>query len=70
MLVTCDFVMKVNDQNVDFRLQSFPHRLKKFNELLMNIFGSNETYRAFGDFRPLEEQNNPSFYIHCIEKST
>lgn len=67
-LVTSDFAMSASGENVEFRLQSYPHRLQRFKRLLRKALGVHATHRIFGDFKPLTHLDKPSFYIHVIEK--
>ncbi|XP_064118842.1 glycine N-methyltransferase-like [Macrobrachium nipponense] len=52
----------------NFRLSYFPHRVKRFTELLNEAFGKGCRHRAYGDFKSIEEADNPAFYIHVVQK--
>ncbi|XP_071963127.1 glycine N-methyltransferase-like [Antedon mediterranea] len=59
---------KSEDSVYKFRLSYYPHRLKAFTELLMEAFGNNCKHKVYGDYKPLNEVDNPAYYIHVIEK--
>jgi len=52
----------------DFVLSYHPHTLKSFTNLLKEAFGQDAKHQVFGDFKTLEEEPEPAFYIHVIEK--
>lgn len=52
----------------DFVLSYQPHTLSSFNNLLKEAFGQDAKHQVFGDFKTLEEEPEPAFYIHVIEK--
>ena len=52
-----------------FRLSYYPHRLDEFQSMLKQIFGETCKHTVFGDFKPMEEIQNPAFYIHLVEKA-
>lgn len=52
----------------NFRLSYFPHRVKKFTELLKEAFGKGAIHTVYGDFKPLEVIADPAFFIHVIQK--
>jgi hypothetical protein len=52
-----------------FRLSYYPHRLEAFGNLLSSVFGPKASHSVFADFKSMEEQPNPAFYIHTIEKN-
>jgi len=52
----------------DFVLSYHPHTLNSFNSLLKEAFGQDAKHEIFGDFKTLEEEPEPAFYIHVIEK--
>lgn len=54
--------------NSDFRLSYYPHRLQVFRSMLKDIFGHTAKSSIYGDFQPLNEIEDPAFYIHVIEK--
>ncbi|XP_060530863.1 glycine N-methyltransferase [Cylas formicarius] len=58
-----------NDCISEFRLCYYPHTLKVFTKMLEAAFGENSKYKIYGDFKKLEEIEDPSFYIHVVEKS-
>jgi glycine N-methyltransferase len=61
-----------NDQTVlsfsQFRLSYYPHRLAVFREMLLEAFGTKCKRTIYGDFKLLQEVDNPDFYIHVMEK--
>ncbi|XP_044749479.1 glycine N-methyltransferase [Coccinella septempunctata] len=60
----------VNEESIsEFRLSYYPHRLKVFNKMLLSAFGEDAYHEIYGDFKSLNEIENPAFYIHFIEKS-
>ncbi|GJQ74933.1 hypothetical protein Trydic_g9561 [Trypoxylus dichotomus] len=59
----------IKDDDVsEFRLSYYPHRLETFKAMLLEAFGTQCNYKLFGDFKSLEEVENPSYYIHLVEK--
>lgn len=68
-MVTMDYLIAANDLSSEFRLSYYPHELKRFIEILKQIFGSHSEHQLFGDFKDLSVVKNPAFYIHLIEKS-
>jgi glycine N-methyltransferase len=70
-LITLDYVMDVPEEFSDanqFRLSYYPHRLAEFTKLVKEAFGENCKHTVYADFKPLEEEPEPAFYIHVIEK--
>lgn len=51
-----------------FRLSYYPHRLDEFTKLLKDVFGETARHEVYADFHPLDQEDNPAFYIHVIEK--
>ena len=51
-----------------FRLSYYPHRLEAFTTLLKSVFGDKSKHSVYGDFKPLEQEPDPAFFIHVIEK--
>ncbi|OQR73274.1 glycine N-methyltransferase-like [Tropilaelaps mercedesae] len=51
-----------------FRLSYFPHRLRDFDAMLIQVFGEGVLHETYGDFQPLEVITDPTFYIHIIQK--
>ncbi|GBL95489.1 Glycine N-methyltransferase [Araneus ventricosus] len=51
-----------------FRLSYYPHRLDSFTAILKEVFGEDTHHEVYGDFKPLEEEEDPAFYIHFIQK--
>jgi len=73
-LITLDYYMNVEHLNGyndcdHFRLSYYPHRVEEFSELLRNVFGSGSKHTVFADFKSLNEEPDPSFYIHVVEKA-
>jgi hypothetical protein len=48
----------------------FPFRgiLKKINFLFREAFGEASKHEIFADFKTIEEEPEPSFYIHVVQK--
>jgi len=70
-LITLDYFMdvdKANSDNDKFRLSYYPHTLASFTSLLKEAFGPKAKHTVFADFKPLDQERDPSFYIHVIEK--
>jgi len=72
-LITLDYTMDVQELFLDsptsqFRLSYYPHRVDAFKNLLKSVFGDDSKYTAFGDFKPLNMDDHPAFFIHVIEK--
>jgi glycine N-methyltransferase len=53
----------------EFRLSYYPHKLDDFKGILKEIFGRSSNHAIFGDFKAIQPDDNPAFYIHVIEKS-
>lgn len=68
-LITLDYVIKMNNENNEFRLSYYPHKLNRFNQILWDCFGNRMKHNIFGDFKELHENTNPAFYIHVVEKN-
>lgn len=68
MLITLDYAIKMNNENNEFRLSYYPHKLNVFNQILRDCFGPRMSHQICGDFKPLNETSNPAFYIHIVEK--
>ncbi|GIY82891.1 glycine N-methyltransferase [Caerostris darwini] len=51
-----------------FRLSYYPHRLESFTGVLKEVFGEDSQHEVFGDFKPLDQVEDPAFYIHFIQK--
>jgi glycine N-methyltransferase len=72
-MITLDYNMDVSeifpdDRYSQFRLSYYPHRLEAFTTLLKSVFGDNSKHSVYGDFKPLEEEADPAFFIHVIVK--
>jgi len=57
-----------NGEFGEFRLMFHPHTLEGFKIMLREAFGDDSKYSVYGDFLPLDKIDNPSFYIHVVEK--
>ncbi|XP_008203954.1 glycine N-methyltransferase isoform X2 [Nasonia vitripennis] len=57
------------DQTSEFRLAYYPHMLGEFTELLDKSFPKLAKHDIYGDFKPLEQIEDPGFYIHVLEKA-
>ncbi|TDG50070.1 hypothetical protein AWZ03_003580 [Drosophila navojoa] len=69
-LVSMDYQIEGNKLSSEFRLSYYPHELKRFTEILSEIFGSQAKHKLYGDFKDMSVVQNPAFYIHVIEKPT
>lgn len=68
-LVTLDYLISVNDhEKSEFRLSYYPHKLEVFKRMLGSVFGENAKHNIFGDFKSLDVEPVPAFYIHMVEK--
>ncbi|XP_067011575.1 glycine N-methyltransferase [Anabrus simplex] len=76
-LVTMDYVIDMSNGKYqthieeavsEFRLSYYPHRLEVFKEMLQDTFGHNSKHTIYGDFKLLNEIEDPAFFIHVIEK--
>lgn len=64
-------VLKYNmevESDGEFVLSYHPHTLKGFTALLKEAFGQDAKHQVFGDFKTLDQEPDPAFYIHVIEK--
>jgi len=57
-----------DSQTSQFRLSYYPHRVDAFTNLLKSVFGEASKHSVFGDFKPLQMDDHPAFFIHVIEK--
>jgi len=74
-LITLDYFMNVEGmdefQDCDhFRLSYYPHTVKGFTELIRSSFGEASKHTVYADFKSTEEEPEPSFYIHVVEKAS
>lgn len=72
-LITLDYYMDVEDipgleDSNHFRLSYYPHTLNGFTSLIREAFGETAKHEVFADFKRTEEEPEPSFYIHVVEK--
>lgn len=67
-LITLDYVIRMNNENNEFRLSYYPHKLNVFSQILKECFGPRMSHQIYGDFKHLNEHSNPAFYIHLVEK--
>ncbi|XP_040568564.1 glycine N-methyltransferase [Lepeophtheirus salmonis] len=69
-MVLLDYNIDIPDKSIDgtFRLRYHPHKLRDFTKLLTDTFGENAPHDIFADFKPLNELQNPTHYIHVIQK--
>jgi len=63
-----DAKRKVSAADNRFKLEVYPHTLANFSRLLRHAFGEKARHTIYGDFKPLDEVEDPAFYIHVIEK--
>lgn len=57
----------MNNENNEFRLSYYPHKLNVFSQILRECFGARMMHQICGDFKQLHENINPAFYIHIVE---
>ncbi|XP_037729286.1 glycine N-methyltransferase [Drosophila subpulchrella] len=67
-LVSMDYLIAGNKLTSEFRLSYYPHELKRFREILGEIFSQKAQHQLYGDFKEMSQVKNPAFYIHLIEK--
>jgi len=65
--ITLKYNMDVEEDG-DFILSYQPHTLKSFTGLLKEAFGNEAKHTIYADFKRLEDEPEPAFYIHVIEK--
>merc|ERR1712126_364446 len=65
--ITLNYTMDVEEDG-DFILSYQPHTLKSFTSLLKDAFGDEAKHTIFADFKRMEDEPEPAFYIHVIEK--
>lgn len=75
MIVTMDYMIALDEENKDnpeyvseFRLSYYPHKLIIFRDMLTEIFSHRAKHTIYGDFKPLNQIEDPGFYIHVLEK--
>ncbi|XP_061386471.1 glycine N-methyltransferase [Musca vetustissima] len=66
--VAMDYLIEANNLTSEFRLTYYPHTLSQFTKIMREIFGDKAEHQIFGDFKDLNEIQNPAFYIHLMEK--
>ncbi|XP_063228821.1 glycine N-methyltransferase isoform X1 [Bacillus rossius redtenbacheri] len=79
-LVTLDYMIDISerrDKSADdpisedsisqFRLSYYPHRLEAFKDMLRETFCPLTRHTIYGDFKPLDEIEDPAFYIHVMQ---
>ena len=69
-LVTLDYMISTGQgaEVSEFRLSYYPHKLVVFKSILKDIFGQSANHIIYGDFKKLDEVENPAFLIHVVEK--
>lgn len=74
-IVTMDYIFALNEENEDnpehvseFRLSYYPLRLTIFCDMLLETFSHKAKHTIYGDFKPLNQVEDPGFYIHVVEK--
>jgi len=73
-IVTMDYMIALDEENKDnpdyseFRLSYYPHRLTVFRDMLTETFSHGAKHTIYGDFKPLNQIEDPGFYIHVLEK--
>lgn len=60
----------MNNENNEFRLSYYPHKLNVFTKILRESFGPGMKHHIYGDFKELNEYTDPAFYIHVVEKNS
>ncbi|XP_058797573.1 glycine N-methyltransferase-like [Phymastichus coffea] len=78
-LVTLEYRIKMNglanglcndEEHVsEFRLSYYPHKLNDFTRIVDEAFHGKAKHTIYADFKPLDEAEDPGFYIHVMEKS-
>jgi len=73
-LVTLDYYMDVDGLDSckgsdHFRLSYYPHTVQAFSNLIKSVFGPESKHTVFADFKSVESEPNPGFYIHVTEKA-
>ncbi|KAG5679918.1 hypothetical protein PVAND_009454 [Polypedilum vanderplanki] len=68
-IVTLDYLISTDEGISEFRLSYYPHQLEVFKKILKEIFGYGCYHEIFGDFKEINSNDTPAFYIHVIEKS-
>jgi len=69
-LITLDYIMDVDEMYKDcnqFRLSYYPHRIQDFSNMVREAFGPSVKHTVYADFKTMEEEPEPSFYIHVVE---
>ncbi|KAF0296649.1 Glycine N-methyltransferase [Amphibalanus amphitrite] len=61
-------LFSTNPSDNEFTLSYYPHRLSSFRALLEEAFDHRATITTLGDFQPLEQAQDPAFYIHVVRK--
>lgn len=71
-IVTMDYMINLDEDNPEymseFRLSYYPHRLTVFRDMLTETFSHGAKHTIYGDFKPLNQIEDPGFYIHVLEK--
>lgn len=67
-LITLDYVIKMNNENNEFRLSYYRHKLNVFTQIVRDCFGPRTVHSICGNFKQLNENSNPAFYIRVVEK--
>lgn len=52
----------------EFTLTYYPHRFKRFVDLLRESFQNRVEITSYGDFQPISSVSDPAFYIHVCRK--
>ena len=68
-MVTLDYMLDTGAEISEFRLSYYPHKLEIFKKMLKEIFGEKAKHNIFGDFKSLDVEPTPAFYIHVLEKT-
>ncbi|CAD5123180.1 DgyrCDS11547 [Dimorphilus gyrociliatus] len=58
-----------DDGKEHFRLSYYPHRVVDFVSLLRQVFGPEAKHSIFGDFKPIDEIECPTYFMHVIKKT-
>ncbi|XP_077261442.1 glycine N-methyltransferase [Temnothorax americanus] len=74
-IVIMDYMIALDEEDNDnpeyiseFRLSYYPHRLTIFRDILTETFSHGTKHTIYGDFKPLNQVDQPGFYIHVLEK--
>lgn len=67
-MITRDYLIGEGDNITELNFSFHPHTLTSFTNLLKGVFGTNAPYTVYGDFKPVNLVDVPTYYIHQIKK--